>query len=401
MQQVITPADKQVEHTTKSTIIQFVILAILLLTVSVSFTAFAFLQWYSYLSLGICIVNFMVLGLINMRKPMASYLDLVVGFYLVLLIIFSIINGTDIKNAIYKSIEVGIVIFCLNLWRRPELMVKSFTLVMSAAAYGNLAVMVLFPDWMFAAKDAFDSYILGGNYNQIGSRLIFGLALNTVCMRWGWWWKINMVVLSIVSIATLAFVGSMTSLSCILLYIVFCMIPSEKLQKLGSIAFFVFYLLFQCFVVFSGEGLHNNSLAVYIIEDVLGKDITFTNRTRLWDAAGSKFAESPIIGYGWVDTEWYTSEMDSFAIGPHNYIYSVLITGGVTLLSLLIIAIGLVFRRISTKSDKHANILLMGLFTLLFMMLMEVYPFFFLFILLYTLYYYPTMKFDDDEKAQQ
>ena len=144
---------------------------------------------------------------------MASYLDLVVGFYLVLLIIFSIINGTDIKNAIYKSIEVGIVIFCLNLWRRPELMVKSFTLVMSAAAYGNLAVMVLFPDWMFAAKDAFDSYILGGNYNQIGSRLIFGLALNTVCMRWGWWWKINMVVLSIVSIATLAFVGSMTYLS--------------------------------------------------------------------------------------------------------------------------------------------------------------------------------------------
>ena len=401
MQQVITPADKQVEHTTKSTIIQFVILAILFLNVSVSFTAFAFLQWYSYLSLGICIVNFMVLGLINMRKPMASYLDLVVGFYLVLLIIFSIINGTDIKNAIYKSIEVGIVIFCLNLWRRPELMVKSFTLVMSAAAYGNLAVMVLFPDWMFAAKDAFDSYILGGNYNQIGSRLIFGLALNTVCMRWGWWWKLNMVVLSIVSIATLAFVGSMTSLSCILLYIVFCMIPSEKLQKLGSIAFFVFYLLFQCFVVFSGEGLHNNSLAVYIIEDVLGKDITFTNRTRLWDAAGSKFAESPIIGYGWVDTEWYTSEMDSFAIGPHNYIYSVLITGGVTLLSLLIIAIGLVFRRISTKFDKHANILLMGLFTLLFMMLMEVYPFFFLFILLYTLYYYPTMKFDDDEKAQQ
>ena len=72
-----------------------------------------------------------------------------------------------------------------------------------------------------------------------------------------------------------------------------------------------------------------------------------------------------------------------------------------TLLSLLIIAIGLVFRRISTKFDKHANILLMGLFTLLFMMLMEVYPFFFLFILLYTLYYYPTMKFDDDEKAQQ
>ena len=109
MQQVITPADKQVEHTTKSTIIQFVILAILLLNVSVSFTAFAFLQWYSYLSLGICIVNFMVLGMINMRKPMASYLDLVVGFYLVLLIIFSII-----KKLLRASFSYQFIIFNSN-----------------------------------------------------------------------------------------------------------------------------------------------------------------------------------------------------------------------------------------------------------------------------------------------
>ena len=394
MQQVITPADKQVEHTTKSTIIQFVILAILLLNVSVSFTAFAFLQWYSYLSLGICIVNFMVLGLINMRKPMASYLDLVVGFYLVLLIIFSIINGTDIKNAIYKSIEVGIVIFCLNLWRRPELMVKSFTLVMSAAAYGNLAVMVLFPDWMFAAKDTFDSYLLGGNYNQIGGRLIFALVLSLLCTKFHKLWMVNFVIMAIVSVVTLARVGSMTSLSCILLFLVFCMIPSEKLQKACCIGFFLFYLMFQTVVVFSGEGLHNNEMAVYIIEDVLGKDVTFTHRTQLWDAAGRKFAESPFFGYGFVDSEWFLSEMDSFAIGPHNFIYNVLLNGGLTLISLYLLMLVIIIRRIRLRYDKMGNMLLLGLCTMFFMMTMEVFPFFFVFCLFYVIYYYPTLKFN-------
>ena len=394
MQQVITPADKQVEHTTKSTIIQFVILAILLLNVSVSFTAFAFLQWYSYLSLGICIVNFMVLGLINMRKPMASYLDLVVGFYLVLLIIFSIINGTDIKNAIYKSIEVGIVIFCLNLWRRPELMVKSFTLVMSAAAYGNLAVMVLFPDWMFAAKDTFDSYLLGGNYNQIGGRLIFALVLSLLCTKFHKLWMVNFVIMAIVSVVTLAMVGSMTSLSCILLFLVFCMIPSEKLQKACCIGFFLFYLMFQTVVVFSGEGLHNNEMAVYIIEDVLGKDVTFTHRTQLWDAAGRKFAESPFFGYGFVDSEWFLSEMDSFAIGPHNFIYNVLLNGGLTLISLYLLMLVIIIRRIRLRYDKMGNMLLLGLCTMFFMMTMEVFPFFFVFCLFYVIYYYPTLKFN-------
>lgn len=376
-------------------------LTFLILNVSISFTAFHFLQLLSYIVLGMCLLSFALLSLLSLKKPVINYLDACVIIYLILLIGFTVINGTDIKRAFYHSVEMGLLILILNYWKQPEVMVKTFSFVLSCSVYANLLIMIIFPDWMFAAKDTFDSYLLGGNYNQIGSRLIFALALNSVCMRWSRWWKLNMVILSLASIITLALVGSMTSLSGILLYLVFCMIPSEKLQKVGSISFFIFYLLFQCFVVFSGEGLHNNSLAVYIIEDVLGKDITFTNRTRLWDAAGTKFAESPIIGYGWVDADWYTSEMDSFAIGPHNFIYSVLITGGVTLLTLLITAMTLTFKRISAKFDKHANMLLMGLFTLLFMMLMEVYPFFFLFTLLYVIYYYPTMKFDKDEQLQQ
>ena len=221
---------------------------------------------------------------------------------------------------------------------------------------------------MFAAKDAFDSYLLGGNYNQIGGRLIFALVLSLLCTKFHKLWMVNFVIMAIVSVVTLAMVGSMTSLSCILLFLVFCMIPSEKLQKACCIGFFLFYLVFQTVVVFSGEGLHNNEMAVYIIEDVLGKDVTFTHRTQLWDAAGRKFAESPFIGYGFVDSEWFLSEMDSFAIGPHNFIYNVLLNGGLTLISLYLLMLVIIIRRIRLRYDKMGNMLLLGLCTMFFMM---------------------------------
>ena len=288
-----------------------------------------------------------------------------------------------------------------NYWEKPETVVKTFAVVLSFCVYANLLIMTIFPDWMFAAKDTFDSYLLGGNYNQIGGRLIFALVLSLLCTKFHKLWTVNFILMAVVSVVTLAMVGSMTSLSCILLFLVFCMIPSEKLQKACCIGFFLFYLLFQTVVVFSGEGLHNNEFAVYIIEDVLGKDITFTHRTRMWDAAVRKISESPLFGYGFVDTDWFLSEMDSFAIGPHNFILSVLLNGGFILISLFLLMFFIVIKRIHVRYDKMGNMLLLGLCIMFFMMTMEVFPFFFVFGLFYVIYYYPTMKFKTTTCIQQ
>ena len=345
-------------------------LTFLVLNVSISFTTFHFLQLLSYLVLGVCMLSFAILSVMSLRKPVINYLDACTIIYLILLIGFTVMNGTDIKLAIYRSIEVGLLIMILNYWEKPEVMVKTFAFVLSCCVYANLLIMIIFPDWMFAAKDTFDSYLLGGNYNQIGGRLIFALVLSLLCTKFHKLWMVNFVIMAIVSVVTLAMVGSMTSLSCILLFLVFCMIPSEKVQKACCIGFFLFYLMFQTVVVFSGEGLHNNEMAVYIIEDVLGKDVTFTHRTQLWDAAGRKFAESPFFGYGFVDSEWFLSEMDSFAIGPHNFIYNVLLNGGLTLISLYLLMLVIVIRRIRLRYDKMGNMLLLGLCTMFFMMTM-------------------------------
>lgn len=372
---------------------QIAMLTFLILNVSISFSIFGSLQLLSYLVLGVCILSFVYLSIMSLRKPVINILDACVIIYLVLLVVFTIMNGTNIKISIYRSMEVGLLILVLNYWEKPETMVKTFAIVLSCCVYANLLIMILYPDWMFAADDTADCYLLGGNYNQIGGRLIFALVLSLLCTKFHKIWMVNFVTLAFVSLVTLALVGSMTSLSCIILFLVFCMIPSEKVQKACCIGFFIFYLIFQTVVVFSGEGLHNNEAAVYIIEDVLGKDVTFTNRTRMWDAAGRKFAESPLFGYGFVDTDWFLSEMDSFAIGPHNFIYNVLLNGGLTLITILLFMVFIVLSRLRLQYDKMGNMLLFGLCTMFFMMTMEVYPFFFVFGLFYVIFYYPNMKF--------
>ena len=75
--------------------------------------------------------------------------------------------------------------------------------------------------------------------------------------------------------------------------------------KVGIVSLLGFVFIFQVLVCFQGKGIEQNPLAVYFVEDILGKDITFTGRIYMWDAAAKVFAESPLYGYGSVDKDWY------------------------------------------------------------------------------------------------
>ena len=144
----------------------------------------------------------------------------------------------------------------------------------------------------------------------------------------------------------------------------------------------VVIIFFQVFVCFQGNVLAESPLAVFFIEDVLGKDITFTNRTYLWDAALRVFMKSPLFGYGFVDGDWYYSHLSSLAKGPHNYIWNVLINGGLILLSLFTYICLLVYAKLPTVSKRNILYLYLLISVLFLMMTMEVYPTEFLFILL-------------------
>ena len=374
-------------------ILQIWMVFLLIIHIVVSFNVFGFLQPISYIVWGCCCLHFLLMFFFYIRETQITYFGLTTLFYCSLLIIFTLLNGTDIKSAIYITIEISLFIMIMSYYRNDlGTLLKTCAITFSLIIYFNLGLMVFFPDWMFSSEDTFDSFLLGGNYNQMGGRMICGIITNVLCLRFNKKWIVNVVFLLIASIVSLILVGSMTALSGIIIFLIFCIIPSLKLKKIGLIVFFTFYVFFQIFVCFNSESLHNNDVAVYIVEDILGKDISFTNRTQLWHSASVKFSESPIIGWGVVDSDWYLTQMDSFAIGPHNFIYSILVTGGITLFIIFIGLCLLCYRRIVPFNNNTSILLLVGIVTFLFMMLMEVYPFFFLIYLLAFVYYFPDLE---------
>ncbi len=362
--------------------------AVLITGVSISYDIAPMLQSIYRFQNLFGLLSFVVLLYFYVRQRKMTVFDFVAFTYVLFLLLTTLLSGTDVGGAIHRAIEVMTLIMIFNYFSdRFSLVIKTMALTFSMCIYMNSIIMLLLPDWMTEAYNQFDSYLIGGNYNQMGGRILPGLVLNILCLRYGRRWWINMILYFVMSMWSLGIVGSMTSLASLIIFAILCMLKSPALRSVALGGYFAVYVLFQVFVVFSGGGLKDNPLAVYLIKDVMGKDMTFTNRTVLWDAAGRIFSESPLIGYGWVPGEWYVAHMTNVAIGPHNFIYSVLVNGGLVLFAILIFLVFVSLRNNNFKTSYYSWILVSGILTYAFMMLMEVYPFFFLFLLLTVTYY--------------
>ena len=312
----------------------------------------------------------------------------------------TVVNVNDIRNAIYNSVFIWFMLLIMRYYRhRMEMVVKCFAIAFTVCVWINFVHLVTHPLlWLVDDYKDATGYLFGNNYNQMGCRMMAALASNLLCLRYSRIWLVNMIVLAIVIVASLAMVGSMTSLSMILVFLVCCLLPTSKLRLTAICGLFAVFLLFQIFVVFNGRGLENNELAVYIVEDVLKKDLTFTYRTHMWESALKIIEESPIWGWGFADADWFKANMSAFAIGPHNFILSILIHGGVILLGIYVMICGKVVRTILPYfKRKNMQLLLLAVACLWVMSLFEMYPYTIMFYAL-ALLYYSHYAYDDADK---
>lgn len=350
---------------------------------------------FSYATLIGELASFFFMFFLFIRNKKISQYGLLYVVFFFFLLGITLLNGQDIKDGIYTAISVWLNLMLFSYYRNhTKMIICSFCIALSFCVYANFLHLITHPSlWQIQTEKEGTGYLLGYNYNQMGCRLMIALATNVACTGFSKLWKINFIALAITCIASLSFVGSMTSLSMTSILLVFCLIPSARLRKIGIISLFVVYALFQTFVVFSGKGLENNETAVYIIEDILHKDISFTHRTYMWDSALKIIAESPIWGWGFVSLDWYKSFMNSYASGPHNFILSVFVNGGILLFSLLAtIAYKTYIASKSYMTERRGQCLIFATVCLLFMSLMEMYPYPIMFYIFTLMFYYPYLK---------
>ena len=348
----------------------------------------------SYVALaGMLFVFIFALFLIIRKRTLCSF-DVAVLLFTFILEALSILNGVDWKNWLFFTLAISSYIILFNYYKeRYHILIFGILFVLSIATYCQLYQCVIHPEMWIVVDNPEEKnlhgFILGGNYNQMGSRMIIALTTAVISVTYSKWFWLNLVPLFICCFAILFMVRSMTALSCLFLFLLFFLIQSKKLLSFGTLSVYVIVILFQTIVCFSGTGLENNDLVRWFVEDVLEKDMTFTGRTEMWDSALRIISDSPIWGYGFVDGNWFVAHMSSRAIGAHNFILNTMVYGGVMLLVLYLVIAAKSIGNLIRINDITSIKMVAAFGIMSIMMLFEVYGTSLVFLLLTIMYYYP------------
>ena len=374
---------------------------------SLSFTALE-MQMASYLMLAMMLLTTCATVLLVTHNRGISRFTFFSLFFLFWITAVTMIYGNDLKNWVYGCASIAALLFLFDYYRddiRP--LVIGALIGFSIAIYAGMWQLITNPHlWIQISEDenVVSGFLLGGNYNQMGPRLLCGMIANIVCLKFSRWFWVTLIPLTITCIALLVMVQSMTSLVSLLLLIIFCCLPGIKFPRFCVTGLLCVIVLFQVLVCFNGKGIESNETATWFIVDVLGKDITFTYRTDMWDAAMRLFASSPFTGYGFPSADWYASNLSSFAIGPHNLVLGLMIYGGIPGVVIFVMLLLYTVLQIQKVKDRYATSLYATIAVLLLMSLMEIYSIPIVFFIIVLTYYYgqsSSSSSDSDEHKNE
>lgn len=375
----------------QSRLIPFVAISLLTTHLAISFFDMEMFM-ASYAALAGMLLAFLAALFLLLRKRTLYTFDFTVLLFILILEGISLLNGVDWKNWLYSVFAISTYLFLFNYYRdRYHVLIFGILFVLSVAVYCQLYQCITHPE-MWLVENHMDKslhgYILGGNYNQMGCRLIIALTAGIISITYSKWFLLNLVPLFICCFSILFMVRSMTALSCLFIFLIFCLIRNQRLLSWGIICMYLGVILFQVIVCFSGKGLENNELARWFIIDVLEKDMTFTGRTEMWDSALRIIADSPIWGYGFGDADWFRAHMSNRAIGAHNYILNTMVYGGIILLVLYLAIIIQSFQNLIRANDFCSKRMMAAFGVMSIMMLFEIYATPLVFLQLTIMYYY-------------
>lgn len=315
-------------------------------------------------------------------------------FYFIFITLISILYGLDSSNLIAlvgRFIEISTVLMIVHIHKdnlNPILLTCTFTLAF--LVYLNFYNLLENPLGMINSSGE-PYYLLGTNYNQIGTKILFAFLFSIIASNINKWFILNNIGIGVLGLTSVLIVGSMTSVvSLSILMIAYIISWNHKVNKLLLWILLGFFCFFQIFIVFGGEHLSGDFINDFL--DSIGKDSTFTGRTRLWTRSFLYFGDSPIWGHGFITPSDYANSMffHGDARNSHNYIYNLLHKGGIVLFYVVIKLLITSFRNIKSSFDIGIGYMVVISTVVLFiMMLFECYDTFWVFMLLIMMFYFP------------
>lgn len=287
-----------------------------------------------YRYLGFACLIILLLFAIKDRKISASFIW-IYGFFGMSLLA-TLINRGDVWLFIcenYASFALCIL-FALMLDKNPKALLSA-TKVLDIYVYINLLTMLIFPKGIYIVTNE-PHWFLG--YKNILSRIMLPIICLALVRAYYFFGRIKLstVILIVCAAATIIIAGSVTALIGFAVFALFLILFHRKttLPKIFSLftGLFVTAAAFLVLILFNVQNYFS-----FIIETVLGRDLTLTNRIAVWQMALNKISHKLIAGYGYLSGNQYVEMFgrDTYT-HPHNYYLYILMTGGILLAIILI-----------------------------------------------------------------
>ncbi|MCD7804504.1 MAG: O-antigen ligase family protein [Oscillospiraceae bacterium] len=229
----------------------------------------------------------------------------------------------------------------IDLWSKHNVRVLFNAIgILEIYIYINLFTVLLFPDGMYKSELYSHNWFLGYKNPQI--RTI--LPIVSVSLIRSYWEKnritIRSYVLMICSMLTFVLADSSTALVGFTIFVLLLLLFHQKEKRLPKVFSLinVFIAVVLMFVAILFFGVQNNF--AWLIEGVLGRDLTFTTRLTCWAKAFMYIAEKPLFGYGYLSSNEF-GEMLGHRVytHPHNLLLYLGMIGGVALILVFVMIV--------------------------------------------------------------
>lgn len=260
--------------------------------------------WFAWISRIVALM--MVLAAIIsckrfLRKNVNIISLLITIIFLGYSLVTTILNSKSVYTAIASAYPIlGMSLFFVLIFfsaRNCKVFISAVANLYIILVTINLICIILLPN-LFG-----DRYFLGIE-NQIGYTLIIGELF--VCLD-SELRQVNKkkIYYHLVCAVTLLLIFSGSNMVGLFVFVAYFLIaPFQKFVKRHSIGWFIvaYCIIFISVVIIDSNDILQTPVVRFIIEDVLGKNVTLTSRTYIWEIAVDLFLQKPWLGHGIAET---------------------------------------------------------------------------------------------------
>ncbi len=333
----------------KIKVVQLYSAAVLLFSTYIPSILFFYSSIYTvpffYIRLLLCVI--MIVQIFVNKKKLSA------GFWMVTvcaawtLLASLMFGGQYLSYAVYTITYPVLISLFLEANKKNSFdIIKAWAFLLRILTYIDIITMIMYPEGMFTSNLYSTNWFLG--YKT--ERLVFCLPMAVFTCYVSFKEKGKFGVESywtlLLALFTTRFSDATAAFYCLLILglIIVLYDFKNKLKLNLNVIYTVFNLKIliplYAVVTYFTINIANSPIMQFIVVNILGKSMTLTTRTDIWEKVIPKLKERLFTGYGFISVQAYTDITENkYATSAHNMTLQILMTGGLILMAMYIVGI--------------------------------------------------------------